>query len=156
MRIILPLPQIVTQLPNNATGKEISKSSKEEEVTYFSTCLCEQGEKITKRDGYKIVLHPLHFHSLLLPIHVLLIHHLDDEGFDFTCMQKQKGRGKRKSYVSWKRFHQYQKFKEGGKSITFVTYDGTFGATNKVLAFIQQYDAIFGDEDFFGFLKALE
>lgn len=27
-----------------------------------------------------------------------------------------------------------------------TTYDGTFGTTDKVLAFIQQFDAAFGDE----------
>ncbi|MCO5562542.1 hypothetical protein L7F22_016170 [Adiantum nelumboides] len=41
-----------------------------------------------------------------------------------------------------------KKFKEGGKNISFLTYDGTFGATDKVLAFIQQFDAAFGDEGF--------
>ncbi|MCO5558894.1 hypothetical protein L7F22_012484 [Adiantum nelumboides] len=40
------------------------------------------------------------------------------------------------------------KFKEGGKSISFLTYYGTFCATDKVLAFIQQFDAAFGDEGF--------
>ena len=43
-----------------------------------------------------------------------------------------------------------RKFKEGGKNITFLTYDGTYGATDQVLSFIQQYDAAFGNnEDFF-------
>ena len=42
----------------------------------------------------------------------------------------------------------YKKFKKGGKSITLLTYNGTFGATNKILAFIQQYDTAIGDEDF--------
>ena len=42
----------------------------------------------------------------------------------------------------------YLKFKEGGKSITFLTYDGTFGAMDKILAFIQQYDMAFEDKDF--------
>ncbi|MCO5596791.1 hypothetical protein L7F22_050861 [Adiantum nelumboides] len=41
-----------------------------------------------------------------------------------------------------------KKFKEGGKNISFLTYDGTFGATDKVLACIQQFDAAFGDEGF--------
>ena len=41
-----------------------------------------------------------------------------------------------------------RKFKEGGKNITFLTYDGTYGATDQVLSFIQQYDAAFGNEDF--------
>ncbi|MCO5548839.1 hypothetical protein L7F22_002301 [Adiantum nelumboides] len=36
----------------------------------------------------------------------------------------------------------------GRKNISFLTYDGTFGATKKVLAFIQQFDVAFGDEDF--------
>ncbi|MCO5581240.1 hypothetical protein L7F22_035118 [Adiantum nelumboides] len=44
--------------------------------------------------------------------------------------------------------HAYRQFKEGGKNIPFLTYDGTFGAIDKVLAFIQQFDAAFGDEDF--------
>ena len=48
----------------------------------------------------------------------------------------------------WKKLHKKQKFKEGGKNITFLTYDGTFGATDKVLAFIQKFDAAFGDEHF--------
>ncbi|MCO5594902.1 hypothetical protein L7F22_048937 [Adiantum nelumboides] len=39
-------------------------------------------------------------------------------------------------------------FKEGGKNISFLTYDGTFGATDKVLDFIQQFDAAFGGEGF--------
>ncbi|MCO5581830.1 hypothetical protein L7F22_035719 [Adiantum nelumboides] len=38
---------------------------------------------------------------------------------------------------------------EGGrKNISFLTYDGTFGATDKALAFIQQFDAAFGDDGF--------
>ena len=30
----------------------------------------------------------------------------------------------------------------------FVTYNGTYGETDKVLTFIQQFDAAFGGEDF--------
>ncbi|MCO5600158.1 hypothetical protein L7F22_054266 [Adiantum nelumboides] len=45
-----------------------------------------------------------------------------------------------------KLFNKLKKFKEGGKSISFLTYDGIFGATDKVLAFIQQFDAAFGDK----------
>ena len=41
-----------------------------------------------------------------------------------------------------------QKLKEGGKNITFLTYDGAYGQTDKVLSFIQQFDAAFGGEDF--------
>ena len=41
-----------------------------------------------------------------------------------------------------------QKFKEGGKNVTFITYDGSYGQTDKLLNFIQQFDAAFGGEDF--------
>ncbi len=41
-----------------------------------------------------------------------------------------------------------KKFKEGGKNISFLTYDGTFGAMDKVLSFIQQFDVAFGDKAF--------
>ncbi|MCO5605224.1 hypothetical protein L7F22_059404 [Adiantum nelumboides] len=57
-------------------------------------------------------------------------------------------RGHRRSHAAWRRSNKLKKFKEGGKSISFLTYDGTFGATDKVLAFIQQFDATFGDEGF--------
>ena len=30
-----------------------------------------------------------------------------------------------------------QRFKEGNKNVSFVTYDGTYGVVDKVLAFIQ-------------------
>ncbi|MCO5613123.1 hypothetical protein L7F22_067398 [Adiantum nelumboides] len=62
--------------------------------------------------------------------------------------KEHKRRGHRKSYAAWKKFHKLKKFKKGGKSISFLTYDGTFGATDKVLGFIQQFDAAFGDEGF--------
>ncbi len=54
----------------------------------------------------------------------------------------------RQAHTSKRRHHKLKKFKEGGKNITFLTYDGTYGATDKVLAFIQQFDAAFGDEGF--------
>ncbi|MCO5580854.1 hypothetical protein L7F22_034727 [Adiantum nelumboides] len=57
-------------------------------------------------------------------------------------------RGHRRSHVAWRRSNKLKKFKVGGKSISFLTYDGTFGATDKVLAFIQQFDAAFEDEGF--------
>ncbi|MCO5546847.1 hypothetical protein L7F22_000284 [Adiantum nelumboides] len=41
-----------------------------------------------------------------------------------------------------------QKFREGSKNVSFVTYDGTYGTIDKVLAFIQQFDAAFGGENF--------
>ena len=58
-----------------------------------------------------------------------------------------KGWKKRKANVVHGRSRRYHKFKEGGKSITFLTYNGTFGATYKIFAFIQQYNAAFGDEE---------
>ena len=44
--------------------------------------------------------------------------------------------GHRQTHAAWKRAHRLKKFKEGGKNISFLTYDGTFGATDKVLGFI--------------------
>ncbi|MCO5578291.1 hypothetical protein L7F22_032131 [Adiantum nelumboides] len=70
-----------------------------------------------------------------------------DEGSGYSSQEKQR-RGHRRSYAAWKRSSKLKKFKEGGKNISFLTYDGTFGATDKVLAFIQQFDAVFGDEGF--------
>ncbi|MCO5564384.1 hypothetical protein L7F22_018044 [Adiantum nelumboides] len=70
-----------------------------------------------------------------------------DEGSGYSSQEKQR-RGHRRSYAAWKRSSKLKKFKEGGKNISFLTYDGTFGATDKVLAFIQQFDAAFGDEGF--------
>ncbi|MCO5601473.1 hypothetical protein L7F22_055594 [Adiantum nelumboides] len=45
------------------------------------------------------------------------------------------------THHTWKRSRKLQQFKEGGKIITFQTYDGSYGATDKVLSFIQQYCA---------------
>ncbi|MCO5586422.1 hypothetical protein L7F22_040362 [Adiantum nelumboides] len=70
-----------------------------------------------------------------------------DEGSGYSSQERQR-RGHRRSYAAWKRYSKLKKFKEGGKNISFLTYDGIFGATNKVLAFIQQFDAAFGDEGF--------
>ncbi|RXY01909.1 hypothetical protein DD576_30265, partial [Klebsiella pneumoniae] len=70
------------------------------------------------------------------------------EESDRAIFEPSKRRGHRKSYAAWKRSSKLKKFKEGGKSISFLTYDGTFGSTDKVLAFIQQFDAAFGDEGF--------
>ena len=39
------------------------------------------------------------------------------------------------TYHAWGKC-KLQRFKEGGKSITFQTYDGSYGATDKVLSFI--------------------
>ncbi|MCO5580332.1 hypothetical protein L7F22_034198 [Adiantum nelumboides] len=75
-----------------------------------------------------------------------------DEGSGYSSQEKQR-RGHRRSYAAWKRSSKLKKFKEGGKNTSFLTYDGTFGATDKVLAFIQQFDAAFGDEGFMESLK---
>ena len=53
--------------------------------------------------------------------------------------KRTKGRRRMKSYATKGCFCRYCKFKKGGKSITFLTYDATFGAIDKILAFIQQY-----------------
>ncbi|MCO5590907.1 hypothetical protein L7F22_044882 [Adiantum nelumboides] len=70
-----------------------------------------------------------------------------DKGSGYSSQEKQRRRHQR-SYAAWKRSSKLKKFKEGGKNISFLTYDGIFGATDKVLAFIQQFDAAFGDEGF--------
>ncbi|MCO5602449.1 hypothetical protein L7F22_056581 [Adiantum nelumboides] len=70
-----------------------------------------------------------------------------DESNGYSSQEKQR-RGHRRSYAAWKRSNKLKKFKERGKNISFRTYDGTFGATDKVLAFIQQFDVAFGDEGF--------
>ncbi|MCO5582801.1 hypothetical protein L7F22_036700 [Adiantum nelumboides] len=69
------------------------------------------------------------------------------EGSGYSSQERQR-RGHQRSYAAWKRSSKLKEFKEGGKNISFLTYDGTFGATDKVLAFIQQFDAAFGDEGF--------
>ncbi|MCO5557499.1 hypothetical protein L7F22_011064 [Adiantum nelumboides] len=70
-----------------------------------------------------------------------------DESSGYSSQEKQR-RGHQRSYAAWKRSCKLKKFKEEGKNISFLTYDGTFGATDKVLAFIQQFDAAFGDEGY--------
>ena len=69
---------------------------------------------------------------------------------EYYSSPKQKhGRGKGKREYNVRRHSRcYRKFKEEGKSITFLTYDGKFGDLDKVLAFIQQFDAAFGVENF--------
>ncbi|MCO5588851.1 hypothetical protein L7F22_042811 [Adiantum nelumboides] len=57
-----------------------------------------------------------------------------------------KRRVHRKSYPAWKRSNKLKKFKKERKKILFLTYNDTFGATDKVLTFIQQFDAAFGDD----------
>ncbi|MCO5574649.1 hypothetical protein L7F22_028438 [Adiantum nelumboides] len=70
-----------------------------------------------------------------------------DESGGYSSKESPR-RGHRRSHAAWRRSNKLKKFKERGKSISFLTYDGTFGATDKVLAFIQQFDAAFGDEGF--------
>ncbi|MCO5547849.1 hypothetical protein L7F22_001301 [Adiantum nelumboides] len=69
------------------------------------------------------------------------------EGSGYSSQERRR-RGHQRSYAAWKRSSKLKKFKEGGKNISFLTYDSTFGATDKVLTFIQQFDAAFGDEGF--------
>ncbi|MCO5582044.1 hypothetical protein L7F22_035935 [Adiantum nelumboides] len=70
-----------------------------------------------------------------------------DESSGYSSQEKQR-RGHQRSYAAWKRSSKLKKFKEGGKNISSLTYDDTFDSTDKVLAFIQQFDAAFGDEGF--------
>ncbi|MCO5569042.1 hypothetical protein L7F22_022748 [Adiantum nelumboides] len=65
-----------------------------------------------------------------------------DESGGYSSKESPR-RGHRISHAAWRRSNKLKKFKEGGKSISFLTYDGTFGATDKVLVFIQQFDATF-------------
>ena len=55
---------------------------------------------------------------------------------------------RKRTYRAWKRAHKLEKFKEGGKNVSFLVYDGTYGHTDKVLGFIQQFDSRFGGEHF--------
>ena len=61
----------------------------------------------------------------------------------FFPKHKQKG-----TYHSWIWARKLKKFKEGEKSITFFSYDGTYGQMDKVLAFVQQFDVAFGGKHF--------
>ncbi|MCO5615159.1 hypothetical protein L7F22_069448 [Adiantum nelumboides] len=54
-----------------------------------------------------------------------------DERSGYSSKEKQK-REHRRSYAAWKRFNKLKKFKDGGKNVSFLTYDGTFGATYKM------------------------
>ncbi|MCO5605812.1 hypothetical protein L7F22_059996 [Adiantum nelumboides] len=70
-----------------------------------------------------------------------------DESGGYSSKESPR-RGHKRSHATWRRSNKLKIFKQGGKSISFLTYDGIFGATDKVLAFIQQFDAAFGDEGF--------
>ncbi|MCO5551582.1 hypothetical protein L7F22_005087 [Adiantum nelumboides] len=62
--------------------------------------------------------------------------------------KRSSRRGHRHSHAAWKRSRKMQTLKEGAKSVTFLTFDGSYGNTDKVLHFIQQFDAAFGGENF--------
>ena len=65
--------------------------------------------------------------------------------------KKKKGHDhhKRKAIAMRERHKKRQpKFCEGSKNVSFITYDGTYGAIDKVLAFIQRFDAAFEGENF--------
>ncbi|MCO5611374.1 hypothetical protein L7F22_065627 [Adiantum nelumboides] len=70
-----------------------------------------------------------------------------EESSGYSSQGKQR-RGHQRSYAAWKRSSKLKKFKDGGTNISFLTYVGTFGSTDKVLACIQQFDVPFGDEGF--------
>ena len=72
---------------------------------------------------------------LLDPREAIILTHIDQEGSILI--------------PTWKRSQKIApKFREGGKNVSFLTYDGTYGDTDKILAFIQQFDAAFGGENF--------
>ncbi|MCO5572310.1 hypothetical protein L7F22_026063 [Adiantum nelumboides] len=48
-----------------------------------------------------------------------------DEGSGYSSQERQR-RGHRRSYAAWKRSSKLKKFKEGGKNISFLTYDEHF------------------------------
>ena len=60
----------------------------------------------------------------------------------------RKSRHPRQKQRAYKRAKKLRKFKEGAKSVTFQTFDGSYGNVDKVLTFVQQFDAAFGGEDF--------
>ena len=65
-----------------------------------------------------------------------------------SSRSKPKRRGHQRLHPAWKHSRRMEKFKEGGKNITFLSYDGTYGATDCILGFIQQFDFAFGGEYF--------
>ena len=66
-------------------------------------------------------------------------------GFSYKVHPTRKCK---RSYKVWKQARKLETFKEGVKSITFLSYDGSYGQTDKVLAFVQQFDAAFDGEHF--------
>ena len=66
-------------------------------------------------------------------------------GSSYKAHPTRKHKG---SYQAWKRAKKLEMFKEGGKNIAFLSYDGSYGQTDKVLAFVQLFDAAFDGEHF--------
>ena len=67
-----------------------------------------------------------------------------------TKSSRKVGSEKRRkgTFRAWKRAQKLEKLKEGGRNVTFLSYDGAYGNTDKVQGFIQQFDAAFGGESF--------
>ena len=107
-----------------------------------------KGKNVREGGRRHHLLHPfLHLHWAIIQYSSPLLS--KDEEFDFS-QKWTNGRGKgKKAYGAKECSWRYCRFKEGEKSITYLTYDGTFGAMDKVLAFIQQYDVASRDEFFF-------
>ena len=78
-------------------------------------------------------------------LHLLLQYHPQRHS---SIQSRPKRRGHQRSHPAWKRSRRMEKFKEGGKNVTFLSYDGTYGATDHILGFIQQFDSAFGGEYF--------
>ena len=100
-------------------------------------------------------LHLFHPHCLLLLIIVPIYHSppllspsLSKDEESNSSPKPTKGRRRSKAYAIRGKLCRYHKIKQGGKIITFLTYNGTFGSVDKILAFVEQYDAAFQDEDF--------
>lgn len=72
----------------------------------------------------------------------------DDSDASTRSRRHQGKKVSQRKHPAWKRSRKISKFHEGGKNVTFLTYDGTYAATDKILAFIQQFDAAFGGEEF--------
>ncbi|MCO5609787.1 hypothetical protein L7F22_064019 [Adiantum nelumboides] len=58
----------------------------------------------------------------------------ENSSSDTDSKKLRKRRGHRRTHAAWKRSSTLRKFKEGGKSITFLSFDGTFGNIDKLAA----------------------
>ena len=68
-----------------------------------------------------------------------------DDSFSSSFMEERRKKKKKKSHdhhkrkaMAMKKKHKkrQQKFREGSKNVSFITYDGTYGAIDKFLAFV--------------------